>query len=156
MADEHSLECTEGAFGRVPDDIEVPQRPRRPIQRSVAGASIVSHGSVAVFGRATRCTLDKIIQDEVIVQKGDRRAPGSKNFVTNWSAATQALPIKFLLVVLASCVFRYLQAMMCNGTFEDPFGRSRIHSPIIQAKFASTSSCAISRWANPVSWLEHE
>jgi hypothetical protein len=41
----------------------------RPIARSVAGASITSHGSAAVFGRSTRCTLDQIIQDEVIVQK---------------------------------------------------------------------------------------
>jgi hypothetical protein len=95
MADEHTLE-SEGAFGSVPDDIEVPRRPRTPIQGSVAGASIASHGSVAVFGRATRRTLDKIIQDEVIVRKGDRGAPGLKIFVTNRSAATQALPIKFL------------------------------------------------------------
>ncbi len=70
MVDKHSLESTEGAFGNVPDDIEVPQRPQRPIQWFVAGASIVSHGSVAVFGRATHRTLDKIIQDKVIVQKG--------------------------------------------------------------------------------------
>jgi hypothetical protein len=54
------------------------------------------HGSVAVFGSAIHCTLDKIIQDEVIVRKGDRGAPGSKIFVTNRSTATQALPIKFL------------------------------------------------------------
>ena len=38
-----------------------------------------------------------------------------------------------------------LQAMMRNRTFEDPFGRSQVHPPIIQAKFASTSSCAIPR-----------
>ncbi len=38
-----------------------------------------------------------------------------------------------------------LQAMMRNCTFEDPFGRSQVHPPIIQAKFASTSSCAIPR-----------
>jgi hypothetical protein len=38
-----------------------------------------------------------------------------------------------------------LQAMMRNRTFEDPFGRSQLHPPIIQAKFASTSSCAIPR-----------
>ncbi len=49
-----------------------------------------------VFGRATHCTLDKINQDELIVRKGDCGAPGSKIFMTNRSAATQALPIKFL------------------------------------------------------------
>ncbi len=38
-----------------------------------------------------------------------------------------------------------LQAMMRSHTFEDPFGRSQVHPPIIQAKFASTSSCAIPR-----------
>ncbi len=38
-----------------------------------------------------------------------------------------------------------LQVMTCNHTFEDPFGRSQVHPPIIQAKFASTSSCAIPR-----------
>ena len=70
MVDKHSLESTEGAFGCVPDDIEVPRCPQRPIQGSVAGASIASHCSVAVFGRATHRTLDKIIQDKVIVQKG--------------------------------------------------------------------------------------
>ena len=91
-----SLESTEGAFGRVPDDIEVPRRSRRPIQGSVTGASIASHGSVAVIGRATRRTLEEIIQDEVIVCKGDSGAPGWKIFVTNRSAATLALPIKFL------------------------------------------------------------
>ena len=80
MADEHSLENTEGAFGHVPDDIEVPRRPRRPIQGSVAGASIASHGSVSVFGCATHRTLDEIIQDEVIIQKGDCGAPGLKIF----------------------------------------------------------------------------
>ena len=145
MADEHSSESTEGVFGRVPDDIEVPRRPRRPIQGSVAGASIVSNGSVTVFGHATCRTLDKIIRDEVIVQMGDCGAPGLKNFVTNRSAATQALLIMFLLVVLASCVFWCLQAMMLNCSFKDPFGRSQVHPPIIQAKFASTSSCAIPR-----------
>ena len=96
MVDDPSLESTEGAFGRIPDDIEVPRHPRRLIQGSVAGASIASHGSVTGFGHATRRTLDKIIQDKVIVQTGDRGAPGLKIFVTNWSAATQALPIKFL------------------------------------------------------------
>jgi hypothetical protein len=35
---------------------------------------------------------------------------------------------------------------MRNRTFEDPFGSSQVHPPItIQAKFASTSSCAIPR-----------
>jgi hypothetical protein len=36
-----------------------------------------------------------------------------------------------------------LQAMMRNRIFEDPFGRSQCHPPIIKTKFASTSSCAI-------------
>ncbi len=36
-----------------------------------------------------------------------------------------------------------LQAMMQNRIFEDPFGRSQCHPPIIKTKFASTSSCAI-------------
>ena len=67
MTNDPSLESTEGAFGRVPDDIEVPRCPRRPIQGSVTGASIASHGSVAVFGRATCRTLDETIQDKVIV-----------------------------------------------------------------------------------------
>ena len=63
---------------------------------SVVGASIASHGSVAVFGRATHRTLEEIVQDKVIVCKGDCGAPGFKIFVTNWSAATLALPIKYL------------------------------------------------------------
>ncbi len=96
MVDDPSLESTEGAFGCVPYDIEVPRRSQRPIQWSVAGASIASHGSVAVFGRATHRTLEEIIQDKVIVRKGDCGAPASKIFVTNQSAATLALPIKFL------------------------------------------------------------
>ena len=93
--DENSVD-SEGALGRVPHDIEVQQRPRRPMQGSVAGASIALHGSVAVVGPVIHRTLDKIIQDEVIVGKGDHGAPGLKIFVTNWSAATQALPINFL------------------------------------------------------------
>ncbi len=36
-----------------------------------------------------------------------------------------------------------LQAMMQNWIFEDPFGRSQCHPPIIKTKFAFTSSCAI-------------
>jgi hypothetical protein len=36
-----------------------------------------------------------------------------------------------------------LQAMIQNRIFEDPFGRSQCHPPIIKTKFASTSSCAI-------------
>jgi hypothetical protein len=68
----------------------------RPPARSVAGASITSRGSAAVFGRSTRRTLDQIIQDEVILRKGDRGVPGSKIFVSNQTAATQALQIKFL------------------------------------------------------------
>ena len=70
MADDPSLESTEGAFGCVPDDIEVPRRPQRPIQGSVAGATIASHGSVAVFGHATHRTLDELIQDKRNSLKG--------------------------------------------------------------------------------------
>jgi hypothetical protein len=66
--DENSVD-SEGAFGQVPHDIEVQQRPRRPMQGSVVGASMTLHGIVAVFGSAIRRTLDKIIQDEVIVRK---------------------------------------------------------------------------------------
>ena len=36
-----------------------------------------------------------------------------------------------------------IQVMMRNRTFEDPFGRSQVHPPIIKSKFTSTSSCAI-------------
>ena len=68
----------------------------RPVGRFAAGGSVSSHGSAAVFGRATRRTLDQIIQDEVIVRKGDRGVSGSKIFVSNRTAATQALPVKFL------------------------------------------------------------
>ena len=53
-------------------------------------------GSVAVFGRANRRTLGEVTQDEVIVRKGDRGAQGSKVFVANRLAATQALSVKFL------------------------------------------------------------
>ena len=38
-----------------------------------------------------------------------------------------------------------IQAMMRNRTFEDPFGRTQVHPPIIKTKFASTASCAIPR-----------
>jgi hypothetical protein len=103
MMEENSVE-SEGAFGRLPDDIQVLRSPRRPmqVQGSVAGTSISSsHGSVAVFGRAIRCTLGKIIQDEVIVRKGECGASGSKLIVTNRSTATQVLQIKFLGAVLA-------------------------------------------------------
>jgi hypothetical protein len=68
----------------------------RPPAQSVAGSSITSRGSAAVFGRSTRCTLNQIIQDKVIVRKGDRGVPCSKIFVSNGTAATQALPVKFL------------------------------------------------------------
>ena len=71
------------------------ERNRLPA-RSVAWASIIFFGSAAVFGCATRCTLDEIIQDKVIVQKGNRGVPGSEIFVSNRTAATQALPVKFL------------------------------------------------------------
>jgi hypothetical protein len=52
----------------------------RPPARSVAGASITSRGSAAVFGRATRRTLDEIIQDKVIVRKGNWGVPSFKDF----------------------------------------------------------------------------
>ena len=42
-----------------------------PAAGSAAVGSVSSHGSVTVFGRTTCCTLDQIIQDEVIVIKGD-------------------------------------------------------------------------------------
>ena len=96
MADNPSLESTEGAVGCIPDDIEVQRASRRPIQGSVAGASIASQSSVTVFGHATHRALEEIIQDEVIVRNGDLGAPGLKIFVTNRSAVTLALPIKFL------------------------------------------------------------
>ena len=58
--------------------------------------SVTTMGSVAVFGRANRRTLEEVTQDEVIVRKGDRGAQGSKVFVANRLAATQALSVKFL------------------------------------------------------------
>jgi hypothetical protein len=36
-----------------------------------------------------------------------------------------------------------VQSMMRKRTFEDPFGRIRVHPPIIKTRFASTASCAI-------------
>ena len=73
---------------------------RFPVGPAVAGAvgsgSVTTMGSVAVFGRANRRTLEEIVQDEVIVRKGDRGAPGSKLFVANRLAATQPLSVKFL------------------------------------------------------------
>ena len=36
-----------------------------------------------------------------------------------------------------------VQTMMRKRTFEDPFGRTQVHPPIIKTKFASTASCAI-------------
>ena len=66
---------------------------------AVGSGSVTTMGSVAVFGRANRRTLDEIVQDEVIVRKGDRGAPGSKLFVANRLAATQALSVKFLGLV---------------------------------------------------------
>ncbi len=68
----------------------------RPPAQSVAGASITSRGSAAVFEGSTHCTLNQIIQDKVIIQKGERGVPGLKIFVSNWTEATQALPVKFL------------------------------------------------------------
>ncbi len=79
-------------------------RQRADIARSCAeaaapvagGGSVASHGSAAVFGRATRRTLEEITQDEVIVRKADRGVAGSKIFVSNRTAATQALSAKIL------------------------------------------------------------
>ena len=97
-------------LGDIPEDINVypfqgqvplyplPEflRAARPPAQSVAGASITSRGSAAVFGRSTRRTLDQIIQDKVIVLKGNWGVPGLKIFGSNQTAATQALPFKFL------------------------------------------------------------
>jgi hypothetical protein len=73
---------------------------RFPVGPAVAGAvgsgSVTTMGSVTVFGRANRRTLDKIVQDEVIVCKGDSGARGSKLFVANRLATTQPLSVKFL------------------------------------------------------------
>ena len=68
----------------------------RAAARLAGGGSTTSHGSAAVFGRTTRRTLDEITQDEVIVRKSDRGVAGSKIFVSNRTAATQALSAKFL------------------------------------------------------------
>ena len=67
----------------------------RPPGGTTAGSVTTVH-SVAVFGRANRRTLEEIVLDEVIVRKGDRGSSGSKIFVANRLAATQALPNKFL------------------------------------------------------------
>ena len=64
-------------LGDIPEDIsvdpsqaQVPFYARnRPTARSIAGASINSRSSAAVFGRSTRRSLDQIIQDKVIVRK---------------------------------------------------------------------------------------
>ncbi len=55
-----------------PSKAQVPLYARnRPTSQSLSGASINSCSSAAVFGRSTRCTLNQIIQDKVIVQKVD-------------------------------------------------------------------------------------
>ena len=68
----------------------------RPAARPASGGSVTSHGSAAVFGRVTRCALEEIIQDKVIVQKGDQGTPGLTILVSNRTAATQGLQVKFL------------------------------------------------------------
>jgi hypothetical protein len=87
----------------IPHPFEQPRAQNRPAGRRfavggsvAAGGSVSSHGSAAVFGRTTRRTIEQIIQDEVIVRKGDRGVSGSKIFVSNRTSATQALPVKFL------------------------------------------------------------
>ena len=57
---------------------------------------MASQGSAAVFQQRARCTLLEIEQDKVVVCKGDCGLLGSKVYVTNQTAATQSLTIKFL------------------------------------------------------------
>ena len=81
-----------GVLGRVPGHVQF-----RQDQGSVGGASVAaSLGSAAVFQNRTRRTLVQIQQDEVVVRKEDRGVPGSKIYVSNRTAATRSLSIKFL------------------------------------------------------------
>ncbi len=71
-----------GAAAFAPPFNRAPLGPAASVVGSGTG-SVTSMGSVAVFGRDNHRTLNEIVQDEVIVRKGDRRAPGSKLFVAN-------------------------------------------------------------------------
>ncbi len=95
----------------------------RAAARVGGGGSVASHGSAAVFGCTVRRTLEEITQDEVIVRKGDRGVPGLKIFVSNWTAATQALLAKFLGYV-------YLQS-------KNAAGENNQKAKLIQEQFVS-------------------
>jgi len=88
-----------------------------------AGGSVASLGSAAVFGRATRRTLEEITQNEVIVRKADRGVAGPKIFVSNRTAATLALSAKFLGSV-------YLQS-------KNAAGKNNQKAKLIQEQFVS-------------------
>ena len=75
---------------------ELPEGLRVEARNRVPAGSVASVGSVAVFGRANRRTLDEIVLDEILVKKDDRGSPGSKIFVANRAAATLGLTTKFL------------------------------------------------------------
>ena len=75
---------------------ELPEGLRAAARNRAPAGSVASVGSVAVFGRANRRTLDEIVLDEILVRKDDRGTPGSKIFVTNRAAATLGLTTKFL------------------------------------------------------------
>ena len=79
----------------VPANIAVHQDGGASVAGSVAG-SVASLGSVVVFQRRPRRTIFELAQDEVVVRKEDRGAPGSKMYVTNRAAATRSLSLKFL------------------------------------------------------------
>ena len=99
----HLQDQNQGAQGGVPADIVIDppafilrrnQAPRG--DDSVGGVSVASQGSAAIFQQRARRTLLEIEQDEIIVRKADRGAPGSKVYVTNRIGATQSLSSKFL------------------------------------------------------------
>ena len=99
----HLQDHNQGAQGGVPADIVIDlpafilrrnQAPRG--DDSVGGVSVASQGSAAIFQQRARRTLLEIEQDEIIVRKADRGAPGSKVYVTNRIGATQSLSSKFL------------------------------------------------------------
>ena len=81
MAEKESIQ---ESWGGVPEDI------------TIGGVSVASQGSAAVFQQRARRTLLEIEQDEVIVCKGKRGLPGSKEYVTNRIVATQSLLSRFL------------------------------------------------------------
>jgi hypothetical protein len=102
---------------------DIARRRAEASARDAGGGSVASHGSAAVFGRATRRTLEEITQDEVIVRKADRGVAGSKIFVSNRTAATQALSAKFLGSV-------YLQS-------KNAAGENNQKAKLIQEQFVS-------------------